>query len=470
MRLPQSSPALPRYVLAIGIVLVGLPLSSVRAQGYISTWGFNSSPEYPFDVPPGPFVQLSTGTDHHGLALRIDGSIAAWGSDYYGQVSDAPTGDGYISVATGRNHSLALRADGSIVAWGIQDGHHLYDYGQVSSAPGGSGYSQVAGGLVYSLALGHDGSITPWGGGTVVSNAPTETGFTQIVGGYRHAHALRPDGSIVSWGSNQDGLVSSTPGGEGYIQVATGLHHSLALRADGSLVSWGVQAGSNDDHGQVSNTPPGTGFTQVAAGEYHSLALRADGSIVSWGSNSHGQVAGVPGDLTFTHVAATNKSSLALHPGNSGSAYCSGDGSGGACPCFSFGLVGEGCANSQGSGARLFAVGNAEFEQDAFQLEVMGVPDNRPGVILRGSSSLNGPLGLAVGDGLLCIGGSKAYSQVQFASGGKTTFSDFQGSPFGLWSYGRGVATNYQFLYRDPQNTCSGLGFNYSNAWAVTWL
>lgn len=33
-----------------------------------------------------------------------------------------------------------------------------------------------------------------------------------------------------------------------------------------------------------------------------------------------------------------------------------------------------------------------------------------------------------------------------------------------------GVATNYQYWYRDPGNTCSGAGFNFSNAWTTTWL
>jgi alpha-tubulin suppressor-like RCC1 family protein len=462
MRRSQSSTARSRYILTTGFLLVGLPLTSLQAQGFISTWGNTSGPHS--NTPLGSFIQLEAAWSHN-VALSADGAIVSWGYDEDGQVSNTPSDEGCIWVAAGDRHSLALRADGSIVAWGIQNGHHLYDFGQVSNVPGGSGHTQVEAGVIYSLALGHDGSIVSWGGGEVAWNTPTETGFTQIAGGAWHAHALRGNGSLASWGEDNHGQVHTTPLGSDFTQVAAGRYHSIALRADGSVVSWGY-----DQDGQVANTPVGTGFTQVAAGAYHSLALRADGSIVSWGYDQDGQVSSTPGDKIFTHVAAGSGLSLALHSGNTGDAFCLGDGTGGVCPCSSYGFSGEGCANSEGGGAMLIGSGNAQIEQDTFQFEVVGVPDNRPGLILRGASFLNGSIGSAVADGLLCIGGNTARSQVQFASGGSATFSDFQGSPFGVSSYGTGVSTNYQFWYRDSQNSCSGSGFNFSNAWTVTWL
>ena len=116
------------------------------------------------------------------------------------------------------------------------------------------------------------------------------------------------------------------------------------------------------------------------------------------------------------------------------------------------------------------ASGNAVLLSDTFQLGVAGVPGNKPGLILRGAIQINSGLGNPVGEGLLCVGGMTARSQVQVTSAGTTTFTDFQGQPFGQSSYGIGVPTNYQFWYRDTANTCSGSGFNFSNAWTVTWL
>jgi hypothetical protein len=36
------------------------------------------------------------------------GAIVAWGYDGYGQVSNTPTGSGFIGIAAGNDHSIAL--------------------------------------------------------------------------------------------------------------------------------------------------------------------------------------------------------------------------------------------------------------------------------------------------------------------------------------------------------------------------
>ena len=51
---------------------------------------------------------------------------------------------------------------------------------------------------------------------------------------------------------------------------------------------------------------------------------------------------------------------------------------------------------------------------------------------------------------------------------GATNFTDFNGAPFGSVA-NLGTATNFQFWYRDPGNTCSGAGFNLTNGWTVTY-
>ena len=163
-----------------------------------------------------------------------------------------------------------------------------------------------------------------------------------------------------------------------------------------------------------------------------------------------------------------NTSSPQVHTGY---AYCFGDGTGAACPCGAIGSLGGGCAHTGGSGgAKLRGEGHASITGDTFWLEVQGAPGNTPGLIFRGNNQLAGGLGAPVGDGLLCVAGQSARSHVQFTTGGLTSFTDVNGGAFGPWTYGVGARVNYQFWYRDPTNTCSGLGFNWSNAWAVTWI
>jgi len=452
-----------RTPFAIGFLLLGLLPSSLRGQGSIESWGFDGEGEVT-NTPAGTGFTQAAGGGNHSLALRADGSIVSWGMDMWGQVSNTPSGTGFTQVSGGRGHSLALHANGSIVAWGLDDA------GQVSNTPGGTGFTQVVAGLFHSMALRADGSIAAWGYDHYgqVSNTPGGPGFTLVAEGLgNHSLALRADGSIESWGEDHVGQVSNTPGETGFTQVAGGGSHSLALRADGSIAAWGY-----DHYGQVSNTPGGMGFTQVSGSSWSSLARRADGSIVAWGSDGHGQVSGTPGGTGFTQVAAGWWHSLALRVGNAGGAYCFGDGTGAVCPCGANGSPGEGCANTSGvGGAVLTASGNAYIGGDTFQLLVSGIPGAKAGLCVKGSALLSGGNGNVVGDGLLCTSPQKRSQVIVSDARGNVTMSDWRVQPFGTFPgvANVGAPTYYQWWYRDPANTCSGSGFNFTNAWGVTW-
>ena len=465
MKLPIVLAVRASLRLTLGSLLIGLLPGAVLGQGGLISWGMDFNNQVTDTPTAAGFTQLELGK-YHSMALRPDGSIAAWGQNGYGAVSSTPTGSGYLQLAGGDRFGLALRADGSLETWG-SDTH-----GQGANTPAGTGFTQVAAGGEHALALRADGSIAAWGYDWAgqVSGTPAGTGFTHLACGESHSMALRPDGSIVAWGSLG---ASGTPGGTGFVQLAGGGGHSLALHGDGSLAAWGI----DDSFGQISNTPAGAGFLQVAAGTKTSAALRADGSIAIWGRDLSGQVSLAPAATGYSQVCLADEHAAALGPINDGAAYCFGDGSGAACPCAASGPAGRGCANSAGFGARLIGFGTASLSADTFRLTAGGTPDAKPGLILRGANPLNGGLGTPTGAGLLCTGGQTARSQIQFTYAypsaftvpGVTTFTDFQGSPFGASCNGVGVPTNYQFWYRDPQETCSGSGFNFSNAWTVTW-
>ena len=104
------------------------------------------------------------------------------------------------------------------------------------------------------------------------------------------------------------------------------------------------------------------------------------------------------------------------------------------------------------------------MQWDSLRFEVTGVPGSKPGLLIRGDQQVASP----VGDGILCTTGASQRSQVQLTVDGMTTFTDFNGQPFSAVA-NIGAPTNFQFWYRDPQNTCSGAGFNLSNAWSVTY-
>jgi uncharacterized repeat protein (TIGR01451 family) len=122
----------------------------------------------------------------HALALKSNGAVVAWGDGTYGKLGDGSvdahgsypigvsglgSGSGVMAIGAGFDHSLAVRLDGSVLAWG-----HNY-YGQlgdlsttdrptpvaVSGLGSGSGVIALSGGAGFTLALKADGSMLSWG-------------------------------------------------------------------------------------------------------------------------------------------------------------------------------------------------------------------------------------------------------------------------------------------------------------------
>jgi alpha-tubulin suppressor-like RCC1 family protein len=268
--------------------------------GYLVGWGRNTYGQCDV-LAGGDYLAITSGWGH-SVALKSDGSIVAWGSDFSGEVSGVPAGNDFIAVAGGSSHNLALKSDGSLAAWGRDD------YGQVSNLPADSNYVAAAAGSFHNLALKSDGALTAWGRDAYgeVSNTPVGNDFVAIAAGGSHNLALKSDGSIVAWGSDLSSEVSDVSAGNNFVAIAAGGSHNLALTSDGTLAAWGW-----DDYGQVSDIPDGNDFIAIAAGGSHSLALKNDGSIVWWGDNRYGKSC-VPRGNNFLAVAAGSDHSLAI--------------------------------------------------------------------------------------------------------------------------------------------------------------
>lgn len=204
--------------------------------------------------------------ERHCLALKSDGSIFGWGSNYHGEATP-PAGNDFMAVAAGGSHSLALKTDGTVIGWGYN----------------GSGQASPPANAVDCIA---------------------------IDAGSYSSLALKADGSLLAWG----GLTPGVPEGNDFTAISAGLYHCLALKADGSIVGWG-----RNNYGQAS-PPAGNNFIAVAAGTEHSLALKADGTIIAWGDNSFGQTT-LPAGNNFIAIAARYNTSAALQRADAGCLY-----------------------------------------------------------------------------------------------------------------------------------------------------
>jgi hypothetical protein len=158
-------------------------------------------------LPPGQsYVEVAAG-DSHTVARRSDGSIVAWGQNWYGQCNAPalPPGLSYVEVAAGGyyGHTVARRSDGSVVAWG----NNSYGQCNVPALPPGLSYVEVtAGGY--------------WG----------------------HTAGRRSDGSVVAWGFNNYGQwsVPSLPPGLSFARVSACRFTTVALVRPGAYTTFGA--------------------------------------------------------------------------------------------------------------------------------------------------------------------------------------------------------------------------------------
>ncbi|PEQ82839.1 hypothetical protein CN481_24445 [Bacillus sp. AFS006103] len=258
---------------------------ALKLDGTVVAWGNNWYGQT--DVPTGlkDVVAVAAGA-YHSLALKKDGTVVAWGDNWYGQTY-VPRGlNSVVAIVAGGYHSLALKSDGTIVAWGDNS------YKQNSIPAGLNNVVAISAGVYHSLALKSDGTVVAWGNNSN-GQVKVPAGLNNVVaisaGGY-HSMALKLDGTVVAWGTNYDGQTNIPAGLKDVIAIDGGLYHSLALKSDGSVVAWG-----NNYQGQTRLPVGLKDVTAIVTGGYHSLALKSDGTVVAWGNNANGQINVPPG-------------------------------------------------------------------------------------------------------------------------------------------------------------------------------
>lgn len=159
--------------------------------------------------------------DYHdtNLALYADGGVVAWATYYdqfgvYNPQLDLPSGlTNVTAVAAGTLNFLALKVDGTVVAWGNNT------QGQTNVPPGLERVVAIAAGATFSTALLADGSVTGWGDYTY-NQTYIPAGLTNVVeisAGGTHSVALIGKGPPImqteplnpAWSTN--GFAVSVP-------------------------------------------------------------------------------------------------------------------------------------------------------------------------------------------------------------------------------------------------------------------
>lgn len=229
----------------------------------------------PYVEPPAGLAEVTTvaagGT--HGLGLRPDATVVAWGGNFSGEAT-VPAGLANVqAIAAGYGISVALRQNGTVTAWGDNN------YGVVDVPPGLQGVTQISALFNHVLARRSDGTVAAWGyNQSGQCNVPAGLGgVTAVAAGALHSLALKADGTVVGWGSNDYSCSTPPAGLTGVVAIGAGDSISIALKSDGTVVAWGYTGGTYA-------VPPGlSGVQSIAVGGYQVIARKADSTLVTWG-------------------------------------------------------------------------------------------------------------------------------------------------------------------------------------------
>ncbi len=261
---------------------------ALRINQTIACWGSNNYGES--NPPPGQFTAISAGGDH-SCGLRTDGTVTCWGYNRFGQ-SDAPSGQ-FKAVGAGVWHSCGLRHNNTVTCWGNDDS-------ELVNTPSGQ-FKTLSTGGSHACGLRTDNTITCWGGNYMGRSDPPAGQFTAVTAGGDHSCGLRTDDTIECWGDNQGGQTNAPS--QQFIAVTVGNRHSCGLRTDNTATCWGYV------HEEATHAPSGQ-FKTIAAGGSHSCGLRTDNTISCWGQDYNEQTSAPVGK--FTDVTMGDWQSCAL--------------------------------------------------------------------------------------------------------------------------------------------------------------
>ena len=267
---------------------------AIRVDATLACWGSNSDGQA---TPPGGTFSAVDAGGLHTCAIRTDATVACWGKNDDGE-STPPSGT-FSSVSAGGDHSCGLRTDGTLACWGRNTQSPPFNV-----APVGTYRAVSAGntaGTTWSCAVATSGAITCWGYNSYGRGNPPAGTFTDAGAGGTHGCALTTDAAIACWGGfSSNGAPFSTPPAGIFTTVSAGYDHSCGIREDATLACVG-----DDAAGRA--TPPAGTFRSLSAGYSHSCAVRSNGAVACWGSNASGQVSPIPTALTRPAAAVGPK-------------------------------------------------------------------------------------------------------------------------------------------------------------------
>ena len=153
--------------------------------------------------------------------------VQNWGGYPYGRPVIPAGLTNLVGVAAGHGHCLALRNDGTVAAWIV--GFSYPDHGQTNVPAGLSNVVAIAGGFSDSLAVKADGTVVAWG--NYNADVPKPAFLTNVVvvaSGFGYGEVVKADGTLAAWGKTID-ATNVPPGLSNVVAFASGDDHCVGL-------------------------------------------------------------------------------------------------------------------------------------------------------------------------------------------------------------------------------------------------
>ena len=138
------------------------------------------------------------------MALRADGTVAAWGDNQCGQCDVPENLNDVARIFAGYHFSLALKNDGTVIAWGSNNAQRLpYYCGQCDVPEGLSKVVDIWISGCTCIALKSNGTVVVWGDNDLGRrNVPVGLHDVVAVSSANGITAIKKDGMVVNWGYN----------------------------------------------------------------------------------------------------------------------------------------------------------------------------------------------------------------------------------------------------------------------------